>query len=189
MNIANKISLFRILTVPFFIGMVLYYDAQRDYLRYVALGIFILASLSDAVDGYIARTRKQKTRAGTILDPLADKLLLSAAFVCLYVKDGMTGGMRMPLWVVLVILSRDILIIAGSCLIFMLRHGFEFVPTAWGKFATAFQMLTIICVLVQWAYTPVVWTIASSLTIISGIQYLRGGFKILYVEHSSGNTH
>ncbi len=186
MNIANKISLFRILSTPFFIGTVLYYNTQRDYLRYISLGIFLLAALSDAIDGYIARTRKQKTRIGTILDPLADKLLLSSAFLCLYVKRSFIHGISIPLWVVLIVISRDIIIIAGSCLIFMVRQDLELVPTSWGKFTTAFQMFTIILVLLQFKHAYLGWWVASALTVISGIQYLRGGFRILYGEHNHG---
>ena len=189
MNIANKISIFRILSIPFFIGAVLYYNAQRDYLRYISLGIFSLAVISDMIDGYIARIKKQKTRIGTVLDPLADKLLLSSAFVCLYVKKNLIGGISIPLWIVLVVISRDIIIIVGSCLIFMIRQGLVLVPTAWGKFTTAFQMLTIISLLLQFEYTFIIWWIASVLTFISGIQYIRGGFKVLYAEHNHGSNH
>ncbi len=82
LTFANKITICRILAVPFFIATVLYYSPQRDHLRYAALGIFLFAVISDVIDGYIARTRHQKTRAGAILDPLADKLLLISATGC-----------------------------------------------------------------------------------------------------------
>lgn len=83
MNIANKISTFRILCVPFFIASLIYYTPQREYLRFVALGIFVLGVVSDAVDGYIARKSKQISKAGLVLDPLGDKLLLMSAFIFL----------------------------------------------------------------------------------------------------------
>ncbi|MBU1999362.1 MAG: CDP-alcohol phosphatidyltransferase family protein, partial [Candidatus Omnitrophica bacterium] len=76
MNFANKISLFRILTVPFFISCLIYYTPGKKFLLLVAVSIFILAVLSDAIDGYIARKSKQQSQAGLILDPLGDKLLL-----------------------------------------------------------------------------------------------------------------
>lgn len=85
MNFANKISVFRILSVPFFVACLLYYSDQRQFLRIVALAIFCLAVVSDAVDGYIARKSKQHSPAGLILDPLGDKLLLMSAFICLNV--------------------------------------------------------------------------------------------------------
>jgi len=83
MNFANKISIFRILSVPFFIACLLYYSVERDYLRYLALVIFILAVISDAVDGYVARKSKLQSKAGLVLDPLGDKLLLMGAFIFL----------------------------------------------------------------------------------------------------------
>ncbi|MCX5707694.1 MAG: CDP-alcohol phosphatidyltransferase family protein [Candidatus Omnitrophica bacterium] len=102
MNFANKISTFRILSVPFFIASLMYYSQEKAFLRYVALGIFILAVLSDAVDGYIARKSKQQSPAGLILDPLGDKLLLMSAFICLYFVD---FAIKFPLFVILVVIS------------------------------------------------------------------------------------
>jgi len=86
LNFANKITIARIIAVPIFIGTVLYYSKQNDFLRFVSLGVFLFAVISDVFDGYIARTRNQKTKAGAILDPLADKFLLISAFVCLFYK-------------------------------------------------------------------------------------------------------
>jgi CDP-diacylglycerol--glycerol-3-phosphate 3-phosphatidyltransferase len=81
MNFANKISTFRILIVPFFIASLIYYSGEREYLRIVALVIFILGVISDAMDGYIARKSGQQSKAGLVLDPLGDKLLLMGAFI------------------------------------------------------------------------------------------------------------
>ena len=84
LTFANKVTVGRILLVPFFIATVLYLSDSRPNLRYIALGLFLLAVISDVIDGYIARTHHQKTKAGAILDPLADKILLISAFICLY---------------------------------------------------------------------------------------------------------
>ena len=81
MNIANKISTFRILSVPFFIACLLYYTPEKEYLKNLALVIFVLGVISDGLDGYIARKAKMQSTAGLILDPLGDKLLLISAFV------------------------------------------------------------------------------------------------------------
>src|SRR3989338_7065868 len=91
LSFANKVTIVRILTVPFFIATVLYYAPERDYLRLAALCIFLVAVISDVIDGYIARTWKEKTKAGAILDPLADKLLLISAFICLYKIRSLLG--------------------------------------------------------------------------------------------------
>ncbi|MEI6631532.1 MAG: CDP-alcohol phosphatidyltransferase family protein, partial [bacterium] len=105
MNIANKISTFRILSVPFFIASLIYYSPGRDYLRFVALFIFLLAVFSDAVDGSIARKAKQHSKAGLVLDPLGDKLLLVGALICLYLVGEFPAGIKFPLWVTLIVIS------------------------------------------------------------------------------------
>ena len=108
MNIANKISTFRILSVPFFVASILYYSPERSFLRLVALLIFIMAAASDAIDGYVARKSNQHSRAGIVLDPLGDKLLLMSAFICLTVNNNLP--LKFPLWVTLIVISRDVII-------------------------------------------------------------------------------
>lgn len=189
MNIANKISIFRILSVPFFIACLLYYSPSRDHLRFWALGIFVLAVISDAVDGYIARKAKQKSKAGAILDPLADKLLLISSYICLYVVDDFPMKIKFPIWVPLTVISRDVIILLGSIIIFMIKQDLKVSPTKWGKLTTTFQMLAIICVLLQLSYSNVIWSIAVVLTIISGVDYLRKGFKIIYAVDNTRNHH
>src|SRR3989338_2065947 len=110
LTFANKITIVRIVAVPFFIATVLYYSPEENYLRYVALGIFLFAVISDVIDGYIARTRDQKTRAGAILDPLADKLLLISAFICLYKIGIQLGEIHFPVWFVVAVISRDVIL-------------------------------------------------------------------------------
>jgi cardiolipin synthase len=176
-SIANKISTFRILTAPFFIACLLYYSPDKDFLRSIALAIFVMAVLSDAVDGYIARERRQKSPAGLVLDPLADKVLLVSAFVLLYFID---TGLRFPLWVSLIVLSRDAVILLGIVAIFLVRQKIDLKPTIWGKLTTSFQMASVISVLVRFRFSGILWSIAIFFTIISGIDYIRKGFAILY---------
>jgi len=180
MNIANKISLLRILSVPFFIASLMYYTPDKDYFRYIALGIFLLAVTSDAIDGYIARKASLKTKAGSILDPLADKLLLLSAFICLYVIRDFPQNISLPIWVTLIVVSRDCIILLGAAVIYIVKESIEIFPTKWGKFTTAFQMLTVISVLLQWQYSYLVWSVACVFTLISGSGYIRRGFRILY---------
>lgn len=183
MNIANKISTFRILIVPFFIGCLLYYSPESDYLRFIALAIFVLAVVSDAVDGYIARKRKQYSPAGLILDPLGDKVMLVSAFVFLYFID---TGIRFPLWVTLIVVSRDIIILLGIIAIFLVRQRLNMHPSVLGKLTTSFQMASVIFVLIRCEFSYLIWSIAIFFTLISGIDYIRKGFMILY--DSSGNN-
>ena len=186
MNFANKISTFRILTVPFFIASLVYYSPQRPYLRFIALLIFTLGVISDAVDGYIARKSKQQSKAGLILDPLGDKLLLMSAFICLYFDK---FPISFPLWVILIVLSRDVLIILGAIVIYMVKQGVNIFPTKWGKLTTIFQMSSVIVVLLQLRIAPIFWWLAVIFTVISGVDYITRGFKTLYAVDNSRNHH
>ena len=178
MNIANKISTFRILSVPFFIACLVYYAPERVYLRNVALIIFILGVISDGLDGYIARKAKIQSQAGLILDPLGDKLLLMSAFI--FLSPACRLGLTFPLWVSFIVISRDLIIIIGAVVIYMVKQNLEVYPTRWGKLTTTFQMLSVIGVLLQWKLSLLIWWPAVIFTVISGVDYVRKGFKILY---------
>jgi len=186
MNFANKISTFRILSVPFFIATLVFYSPEKEYLRFVALGIFILGVISDAVDGYIARKAKQQSQAGLILDPLGDKLLLMSAFICLSFDKFV---LRFPLWVTFIIISRDVLILLGATVIYMVKQHIDIWPTKWGKSTTTFQMLSVIAVLLQWKYALILWWLAVPFTIISGTDYVMRGFKTLYPQENAHRNH
>jgi len=187
MNIANKISTFRILSVPFFIASIAYYSPERNFLRFVALGIFILAALSDAADGYMARKSRQQSNAGLVLDPMGDKLLLMSAFICLTVNNSLV--IRFPLWVTLIVISRDAIIILGAIVIFVVKQRFGMIPAKLGKFSTIFQILAVISILMQFEYSFVFWWIAVVFTVASGVIYINRGFKVLYALDSSRNNH
>jgi CDP-diacylglycerol--glycerol-3-phosphate 3-phosphatidyltransferase len=179
MNFANKISIFRILLIPFFVGPLLYYCPERDFLRFLALGIFTLAVFSDALDGYIARIKKERTKLGTFLDPLADKLLLVSAFISLSVVDNLPSGLKLPLWVPLLVVSRDTIILLGAVIIYIIRGSLEVSPSKLGKLTTFFQMMTIVSLLLQLRYSVFLWYAASFFTVASGIGYIKRGTQIL----------
>jgi cardiolipin synthase len=179
MNIANKVSIFRILSVPFFVACLIYYNEERSFLRYLALFIFSLAILSDAVDGYLARKIKDKSSIGFIIDPLADKLLLMSAFIGLRMID---LKIRFPLWVTFIVISRDLIILLGAMLIYLLKGHLNLRPTRWGKLTTFFQTLAVISVLVQFKFSYISWTIAIIFTIVSGFDYIRKGLTELYSQ-------
>jgi cardiolipin synthase len=178
MNIANKISTFRILSVPFFIACLLYYSPERAYLKDAALLIFILGVISDGLDGYIARKAKIQSKAGLILDPLGDKLLLMSAFI--FLSPICRMELKFPLWVSFIVISRDLIIIMGAVVIYMVKQNLEVYPTKWGKLTTIFQMLSVICILTQWKLAALIWWPTVIFTVISGVDYVKRGFKILY---------
>ena len=187
MNFANKISTFRILSVPFFVATLVYYSPDRDGLRFVALGIFILGVISDAADGYIARKGKQYSKAGLVLDPLGDKLLLMSAFICLNLNTNLI--LRFPLWVTLIVISRDVMILLGATVIYIVKQNMEIFPTRWGKLTTSCQMAAVIALLLQLNFASIFWWLAVIFTLISGIDYVMRGFKILYAVDNSRNNH
>ncbi|MCP4649858.1 MAG: CDP-diacylglycerol--glycerol-3-phosphate 3-phosphatidyltransferase [PVC group bacterium] len=179
MNIANWISIFRIILIPFFISAVVYYSPDKDYLRYVALSIFLLAVISDGIDGYIARTKKLKTVLGSFLDPMADKLLLSSSFITLSLANNIPLEIRLPLWVPILFISRDIILMLGSFLIHVITGKLTISPSILGKLTTLFQMATIIFILLQLPFSFWIWNTAVFFTVVSCFDYILKGNKQL----------
>lgn len=167
MNLPNKLTIFRvILIIPFVIIMLS--DFLGDASKWVALAIFIIASLTDLLDGKIARKYNLITNFGKFMDPLADKLLVSAAMICL-VEIG-----KIPSWIVIVIISREF-IISGFRLIAS-DNGVVIAASYWGKFKTVFQMVMVVLMIadisqIQLLTTGIMW-VALVLTVISLIDYL-----------------
>ena len=167
MNLPNKLTIFRvILIIPFVIFMLS--DFLGDATKWVALAIFIIASLTDLLDGKIARKYNLITNFGKFMDPLADKLLVSAAMICL-VEIG-----KIPSWIVIVIISREF-IISGFRLIAS-DNGVVIAASYWGKFKTVFQMVMVVLMIadisqIHLLTTAIMW-IALVLTVISLIDYL-----------------
>ena len=186
LTFANKVTIGRILLVPFFIATVLYLSPQRPYLRWVALGLFLTAVISDIIDGYIARVHHQKTRAGAILDPLADKVLLISAFICLYIRRGSFEEFVFPLWFVVAIISRDIILILGAMIIQLATGKLEMEANRSGKMTAFLQIVCVLGMLLQWSFTRVFWYVALVATIISGVIYIKEGIKLIN-EHSSSS--
>lgn len=186
MNLPNILTLGRIAAVPAFALLLLYHGAgfhegvPSAWLRHLATAIFFAAVFTDALDGYIARRFHQKTRLGTILDPLADKLLLVTALILLSWNRGHAFP-QIPLWFPVLVLSRDILVMLGIAVIFMLGRGLE-VRTHWtGKVSTGLQMAALALVLLGVPGAPleiVIWLGGLS-TLISGVIYFSRGIRLL----------
>ncbi|MFC1570328.1 CDP-alcohol phosphatidyltransferase family protein [Candidatus Omnitrophota bacterium] len=169
MNWANRITILRIVLVPVFIAAILYAEFG------LAIIIFVIAAFTDALDGYIARVRKEKTRLGAIMDPIADKLLIVSAFISLSMVAGLPAYLKMPFYVPIIVISRDVLILLGALIIYLNNGSLNIKPTIVGKVTTFFQMLTIISVLLQFIYSSWIWNATVVLTIISGLDYIRIG--------------
>ena len=187
MTTANKISLFRIFLVPVFIVEVLYYvQTGVELHRVVAIVSFAIASVSDGVDGYIARRFNQRSPLGAILDPLADKLLLVSGIILLSF-DQSPHLPRLPLWLAGTILSREVLLLMGMMVIHY-TCGKVKVHAAWiGKAATVLQMACILWALLKWqgAWLFILSLAAAACTGISAILYLTSGIRQLAASPSS----
>ena len=176
MGLANWLTIVRIVLIPVFVILLV-----ENRVR-VALAVFCLAGLTDALDGYIARTRGKATRLGAFLDPLADKLLLSASFVTLTYKF----PHLLPFWLTAVVISRDLLLILGAALVHMTGGQIRPAPTQLGKATAAFQMAMVLAALLASARVEVaaavrpglVWATAL-LTVASGVQYIYRGRQYL----------
>lgn len=181
MTLANKITIGRILLVPVFVALLLYYTPDRDALRVLALSLFAFAVVSDGVDGFLARHRGQRTPLGTLLDPIADKLLMMAGFLTLGLSSTWPVVARIPAWVTVSVISRDILLIIGSLIIYLMTGRLAVQPSWLGKWTTAAQMASLLAVLLLWPrpILRVSWGAAVALTGLSTIGYLRLGARWL----------
>lgn len=186
MNLPNKLTVFRvILVIPFvvlFLGQSAgwgWYDALfggvLEYMDWVALAVFVVACLTDLIDGKIARKYNLITNFGKFMDPLADKLLVSAAMICL-IELG-----RIPSYVVIIIISREF-IISGFRLIAS-DNGIVIAASKWGKYKTTFQMIMVILMIVNIeslsVVTVIVMWVATILTVISLVDYIWKNKQVL----------
>ncbi|MBI2495707.1 MAG: CDP-alcohol phosphatidyltransferase family protein [Candidatus Omnitrophica bacterium] len=179
MSLANKVSVFRILLVPAIVASLLYYHPHRDWLRFVALGLFVLGIASDAIDGFLARWQNQQTELGTLLDPIADKFLILSALISCSTIEGLPAWMRIPAWFNLVVISRDVLLVAGTVVLFAIQGRWSVRPSRLGKWATFAQMLVIPAVLLGLPLKTPLVVIAAILSVLSAVSYVRMGIRVL----------
>ncbi len=181
MNLANNLTVLRILLVPLFVGTLLYYSPEKAFLRNVGAAIFVIACLTDALDGYLARKMNEKTVLGSYIDPIADKLLLLSGFLSLSLMNHLPDAMRIPAWVTIPIISRDVLILIGSTMIFVTTGALKAKPLWIGKVTTVCQMSTLFFSLMM--APPILQACLFVLTVIftvwSGVLYIRLGGEIL----------
>lgn len=200
MTTANQITIVRILLIPVFVLVALYYGRSvahgvpAEWIRYTAIAIFTGAAASDGIDGYIARRYSQMSKLGTILDPIADKGLLLAGIITLSISN---WQYEFPLWFPVLVIARDMVIVAGVISVHLLHGEVHVRPSLVGKIATVTQMVAIGCVMLfsgsDWKahiagreveYLDMPVYIAGLFTLISGLGYVREGIRQL---HSKGH--
>lgn len=175
MNLPNKLTMFRVFLIPFFV-LFMIADITGEYDKYIAVAIFIIASLTDMLDGKIARKYNLVTNFGKFMDPLADKLLVCSALICL-IDD------KLQSWIVIIIISRE-LIISGFRTI-AADNGVVIAASWWGKYKTTAQMVMIIIMIIDLQYK---WYsvleylfiyLSLVLTLISLVDYLVKNNQVL----------
>lgn len=175
MNIPNSLTLLRIILVP----VIVIFLIDGDYPG--AVIIFIIAGITDALDGFLARVLKQKTILGAYLDPLADKALLISSFITLSVLGVIPG------WLTVIVISRDMVILLGVSLLFIMSVSFEIKPAFISKVTTLFQILTVFLVLISkcfpsfanYGIIEIFFWLTAIVTVISGFHYLHRGIKFI----------
>ena len=197
MTTANKITLVRILMIPAFVTMAIYYGESikrgdpLEWQRFAAIIIFILAAVSDGLDGYVARRYNQRSTLGVYLDPIADKGLLLSGIITLSISNWSQSDPeygRFPAWFPVLVISRDVVILVGTMILYLLNGKVHVKPKWTGKVATVLQMIAIGWVMLQLRFIPLFYVVvvAGVFTLISGIVYVTDGVRQLQAE---GHAH
>jgi CDP-diacylglycerol--glycerol-3-phosphate 3-phosphatidyltransferase len=193
MTTANKITIVRIAMIPAFVLMAIYYGqsiqrgAPLEWQRFTAIIIFLVAAVSDGLDGYIARRYNQRSALGAILDPIADKGLLLSGIITLSISnwseiDPDYG--RFPAWFPVLVITRDVVILFGSAVLHVLVGKVRVKPSWTGKVATVLQMAAIAWVMLQLRFLPLFYIVVAAglFTLISGVIYVMDGIRQLQAE-------
>lgn len=175
MNTPNKLTIARIIMIPFFVAFLMY-DITGSADKWIALTLFVVASLTDLLDGYLARKYHLVTNFGKFMDPLADKLLVCSALICF------TSTGQLPAWITIIIIAREF-IISGFRLI-AADNGIVIAASYWGKFKTVSQMLMVILLILDLGgvfhtIAQVLMWIALVLTVVSLVDYMVKNRSVL----------
>ncbi len=193
MTTANKITIVRILLIPVFVTMAIYYGQSvargepLEWQRFTAIAIFLIAAVSDGLDGYVARRYNQRSALGVILDPIADKGLLLSGIITLSISnwselDPQYG--RFPAWFPVLVITRDAVILIGSAVLHLLNGKVVVRPSWTGKVATFLQMTAIAWVMLQLHFLALIYVVVAAglFTAISGVIYVMDGVRQLQEE-------
>src|SRR5690242_13797557 len=198
MTTANKITVARILMIPAFVTMAIYYgeSIQRhepaEWMRFAAIVIFLVAAVSDGLDGYVARRYKQRSSLGVILDPIADKGLLLSGIITLSISNWSESDPdygKFPIWFPVLVITRDAVILVGAVILHLFIGNKMKVKPSWtGKVATVCQMCAIAWVMLQLRFFPLIAVVivAGVFTLVSGMIYVMEGVRQLQAE---GHAH
>ena len=183
--------------IPAFVTMAIYYGqsvqrgAPLEWMRFAAIAIFLIAAISDGLDGYVARQYNQRSSLGVILDPIADKGLLLSGIITLSISNWSESdpdyGM-FPIWFPVLVISRDAILIVGAAILYLLIGKVYVKPNWTGKVATVLQMVAIAWVMLQLHVVPLLYVViaAGVFTAISGIVYVAEGVRQL---QAAGHAH
>ncbi len=189
---ANQITIVRILLIiPFVICMLKVNEADSGrMMRYTALGIFLFMCISDVLDGYMARVKKQVTKLGAFLDPMADKLLITCACVLLASSKSAVDSYKLPPTVVVLIIGKDLLLLLGFIVVYLTTFQVRIVPVFAGKLATFLQLSMVTAILIApevcsvfaaWVYfIKFLWWAAAGCAVLTTLVYIRKGMR--YIE-------
>jgi cardiolipin synthase len=173
LTLANRLTILRILMTPIITILMLY-----KYMA-AALAVFLLAGITDGLDGFVARRRGQRSALGMVLDPIADKLLLTSSVVVLTILD------ELPRWFTVIVVSRDVILIGGALILYMFVGKMSMPPSWLGKTTTGFQIATVLLGMID-NFLPVlragilpVAVLTAVLTIGSGLDYVFRGARLL----------
>jgi cardiolipin synthase len=201
MTTANKITVVRILMIPAFVTMAIYYGQSihrgqpLEWQRFTAIAIFLIAAVSDGLDGYVARRYNQRSSLGVVLDPIADKGLLLSGIITLSISnwsDIDPDYGRFPAWFPVLVISRDAVILVGAAVLYLLNGKVQVKPRWSGKVATVWQMIAIGWVMLQFRFIPLFYIVlgAGFFTLLSGVVYVMDGVRQLQAEgHAHATKH
>lgn len=191
----NRITLTRILLIAPFIICVLQISAGGTGWRHAALGLFVLMAVSDGLDGFLARRLDEETPLGRFLDPVADKLLIVSTVMLLCNEATAVPGFRIPSWVAVIAIGKDILTVTGFLLLFAVTGKLHIQPRIWGKLCTLVQLLMVAAALLApdlpvlvGGGLPTLWWAASALAVVAVLDYIRIGGRLAAEDgHQSGS--
>ena len=192
LNWPNRITIGRIIFVGPLVICLLNLDVAVPHVRRLTLAILVIMALSDALDGYLARRLNKESALGRFLDPVADKLLISCAVVILAVESIGVPGFTLPNWVPVIALGKDVLVVIGVLLVYLVTGAFFVEPRVWGKACTLVQLVMLVAVLLApdlpvalQRIVPALWWAASGLAVVAIVDYLVVGNRIAAGRHQA----
>jgi cardiolipin synthase (CMP-forming) len=205
LSLASRITIFRILLIAPFVSFMLKTNdpalrpGVQDVMRYVSIFIFLIMAASDAIDGYLARVKKQVTKLGAFLDPVADKLLMTCACLLLASEQGHVKHFLLPPTVVVLIIGKDLFLFIGFTIVYYITSQVHIAPVFIGKLATALQLSMVAGILIApevsvvlpgWVwFLRVLWWSAAGTAILATLIYIRKGSRYIeQYEQSQANN-